>query len=205
MRKLRTALRIGVAAMSLAGFCGVATAQSQRTHVLTVRLPDGSLEQIRYAGNTPPRVVFSTEPLPLDIAMPAPMFGAFAQLDRIAAEMDRQAAALMRQAETLAAQPAAASTLTVGTLPPGSASYSMVTTVLGNGVCTRSVEITSQGNGAPPRVVSHSSGNCGAGSGGSAVSLPPAPAPRRGPDVIMTKARAPQRYAGLVRNAAYQR
>src|SRR5579863_5819649 len=88
-------------------------------------------------------------------------------------------------------------------LPPGSQSYSFISTMSGNGVCTQSVEITSQGNGAAPRVVSHSSGNCAPGSApAGSVKLPAALAPAKRSDLILTNADGPRPYAGMVRQVA---
>ncbi len=107
MRTLRTALLAGVAASAI-GFPGAALAQSPQTHVMTVRLPGGGVEQIRYTGDVPPQVVVAESPAPIEAFAPMPsLFGPqspFAALDRISAEMDRQAAAMFRQADALAAQ-----------------------------------------------------------------------------------------------------
>jgi hypothetical protein len=105
-------------------------------------------------------------------------------------------------------------------MPAGGHSYSYISTMSGNGVCSRSVEITSQGNG-PPRVVSHSSGNCDPAIGGStgAATLPATPArptrqpdllytqngssqprPAKQPDVVLTRSAQP--YANIVRQVA---
>jgi hypothetical protein len=204
MRTLRTAFLAGVAA-SVIGLSGAALAQTPRTHVMTVRLPGGGLAQIRYTGDVAPQIVFDEAPAMGDVLSPNSLFGAsspFAMLDRIAAEMDRRAAAMFRQADALAAQARSGqpTEAAFGNLPAGSQSYSSVSTISGNGVCTQSVEITSQGNGAAPRVVRRSSGNCGpeAGSTGS-VTLPAAPLPANRPDVVWTNARGHRPYAGLVR------
>jgi hypothetical protein len=210
MRVLRTALLAGVAAVAI-GFSGAATAQSPNIHVMTVRLPGGGSAEIRYTGEVAPQVVVSEAPATLGAPMLMPsLFGSgppFAMLDRISAEMDRRAAAMFREADALAAR-ASSGQLTeaaLRNLPPGSRSYSFVSTMSGNGVCTRSVEITSMGNGAQPRVVSHSSGNCGptAGTPGS-INLPAAPAPVRArqPDLVLTKAGEAKPYAGMVRRVA---
>ncbi len=230
MRTCRNALLAGVAAIAI-GAAGAAFAQSDNLHVMTVRLPDGSLAQIRYSGNVAPRVSFSEAPAPIDVAAAMPsLFGPgspFAAMERISAEMDREAAAMFRRADALAAE-ANSGQLTeaaLRTLPPGSQSYTFVSTMSGNGVCSQSVEITGMGNGQPPRVVRHSSGDCGpmggpAGgpTGGTAGSVdlptatPPlgragpvwtaAPAqpavPASRPDVIWTSAKGAKPYAGLV-------
>jgi hypothetical protein len=204
MRNLRTGLIAGVAAGAI-GFCGAALAQSSNTHLLTVNLPGGGVAQIHYTGDVPPQVVLSNG-APLDVWTPMPALSGpgspFAMLDRLSAEMDRQAAAMFVRADALAAQ-ARSGQLTEAAardLPPGSESYSFVSTISGNGVCTRSVEITSQGNGTAPRVVSHSSGNCGAVPGATAtIGLPAAPVPANRPDVVWASAHGSKPAAGLVR------
>ena len=187
-----------------------ASAQSASSHVMTVRLPDGGVAQIRYTGNVAPQVSVSEGPAPapaaINLLAPMPQlvewgFGAdspFAMMDRISAEMDRQAAAMLRQADALAAQARSGQVTEAATrnLPPGSASYSFVSTMTGNGVCTQSVEITSQGNGQAPRVVRHSSGNCSAAAGGGgSVNLPTAVTPPGRPEIIETNAQSPRPYA----------
>lgn len=228
MRTFRNALLAGVAGVAVA-LSGAAFAQSGNDHVMTVRLPDGGLAQIRYSGSVAPRVTFGEAPSATDLfAVPSLVefgFGPgspFAAMERISAEMDREAAAMFRRADTLAAT-AGSGQLTEAALrnmPPGSQSYTFVSTMSGNGVCSQSVEITSTGNGTP-RVVRHSSGNCGpqgtlgGGSTGS-VDLPTAAPPlgQRGPvwtsapaqravpssrpDVIWTSAKGKEPYAGLV-------
>ncbi len=204
MRNLRTVLLAGVAA-SVIGISSAALAQSSNTHLLTVNLPGGGVAQIHYTGDIPPQVVFSNG-APLDAWAPMPALSGpdapFAMLDRISAEMDREAAAMFARADALAAQAQSGqlNEAAARNLPPGSQSYSFVSTISGNGVCTRSVEITSQGNGAAPRVVSHSSGNCGAMPGASgSIGLPAAPATANRPDVVWASAPGPKPAAGLVR------
>ncbi len=226
MRTLQITLLAGVAAVAL-GLAAAAQAQTPQIHVMTVRMPDGGAAQIRYTGNVAPRISFSEAPAPVDVFAPMPtLFGRdspFAMLDRISAEMDRQAAAMFRQANALAAdaQSGQLTEAALRNLPPGSQSYTFVSTMSGNGVCSQSVEITREGNG-PPRVVRHSSGNCGAlpGTAGS-VNLPTAtpqtqrpgpvwtsapaqppsavPAPAARPDVVWTGASGAKPYQGLVK------
>ncbi len=205
MPTLRSALMAGVAALAV-GFPAAALGQSPATHLLTVRLPGGGVAEIRYTGDVPPQVVAAPGPAAIAAVMPMPsLFDAgspFAMLDRIPAEMDRQAAAMFRQADALAAQARSGqlSEAAMRNLPPGSASYSFVSTMSGNGVCTRSVAINSTGNGAAPRIVSHSSGNCGAAPGASgSINLPAAAAPASRPDVVWTRARGARPAAGLAR------
>ncbi len=79
-----------------------------------------------------------------------------------------------------------------GRVPWAGESYSYVSTISGNGVCTQSVRITSRGDGTPPQVERHSSGNCGAAAApqgrlGSATGRSGADAPPKQPDLILTQ------------------
>ena len=44
-------------AVALAGATAVAAAERAHDHVLTVMLPDGSVEHVRYSGDVAPRIV----------------------------------------------------------------------------------------------------------------------------------------------------
>jgi len=226
MRTLQKLLVAGAAAIAV-GASGAAWAQSPKTHVMTVRLPDGGIEQIQYVGDVPPQVSFAAGPavLPVFASMPS-LFGGdspFAMMERISAEMDRRSAAMFRQIDAMAtrAQSGQLTEAAMRNLPPGSQSYSFVSTMSGNGVCTRSVQITSAGNGTAPKVVSHSSGDCDGMTSGpgtaNSVNLPGnlpgsqpgsslpavrAPAPTHRPDVLWTSADGPNSYVGLVRKVA---
>jgi len=215
MALTRTALLAGAAALAFAGLAGVAHAESARAHVLTLQLPGGGTEQIRYTGDVPPQIVLQPDTGALQIAM-MPMAGGawaspFAAFDRIAAEMDQQAAAMLQQAQAMSR---AALTnvdnlmmmppgMSPGALPAGTQGYTFVSTFSGNGVCTRSVTITSDGNGAKPKVVSQVSGNCGVPSRGAESAVQrEMPIPARLPHTIQVKAEgrasnAPI-YAGIV-------
>jgi hypothetical protein len=213
MRNVRTALLAGAAAVALASLSGAAVARDLNTHLMTLQLPSGGVAEIRYTGDVPPQVVLSPAPTELGSLMPISSFfgpgSPFAMLDRISAAMDREAASLMRQAEMLANAPAFAANQPIeaalGSLPPGSQSYTMVSTWSGNGVCTQSVEITSPANGGQPRVVSHSSGNCGSARGSMGViETPTTPPPTHQPRILETSTHGTQPYAGLVREASWQ-
>src|ERR1051325_6151240 len=208
MRAFRTALLGGLAAFVLASIAGTAAAQSAKSHVMQVRLPGGATAEIHYVGDVPPRVVVNAEPTSLAAFDPFPSFfgpgSPFVAMQRISAEMDRQMAAMLARAESLTAQARSGSPQVIeaalGKLPTGSQHYSFVSTMSGNGVCTRSVQITSQGNGAPPKVVSHSSGNCGPAVGPDAsgtLNLPVArpPVQDKEPGLILTMVRDPQAAA----------
>ena len=235
MRTIRTAMIAGTAAIGLVGLPGAASAQSPRIHVMNVQLPDGGVAQVQYVGDVPPQIAVANAPtvaplgFPMFMAMPS-LFGSespFAMMDRISAAMDRQMAAVMQSAQTLPTLNATQMTeAAMRNLPAGAQSYSFSSTLSGNGVCVRSVQITSSGNGAEPKVVSHSSGNCGPetapqvnGVPGGSVNLPsttapvkrpdtlwinnPAPsAPAKRPDTLRVKSDKPVPYAGMVQQTA---
>jgi hypothetical protein len=214
MRNVRTAFLVGATAIGVAGLSGAAAAQDPGTHVMTVVMPGGGLAEIRYTGDVPPQVVFNPAPAPLSAFAPYGAFfgpaSPFAELERISAAMDREAASLMRQAEMLTQTPAFATNQPIeavlGNMPPGTASYTMVSTWSGNGVCTQSVEVTTPANGGKPRVVSNSSGNCGSAPGTMGpAGTPTIPAPTHRPYILETGTRGSAPYPGLVREAAWQR
>ena len=99
MQKFRTAALIGAVVLAAAGLAGASAGELARTHILTVRLPDGSIEQIRYVGDLPPQIHWTQDPAPLfspgfeRMDMNSP----FAALDRMSAEMDREAQAIFNQ------------------------------------------------------------------------------------------------------------
>jgi hypothetical protein len=149
-------------ALATAAVAGVA---ADKFHEMTVALPDGSVQHIRYTGNVAPRVVV----LPASaVIAPAGLFDTFdapfADLDRMMVEMDRQSDALLRQAALLGAQPANGAArldpAVIARMPAGSFSYSFVSTSSGNGSCTQSLQVTSYGGSQKPKMVSQSSGNC---------------------------------------------
>jgi hypothetical protein len=150
MRLSRTVLLAGVAALGLAGVAGMAEAQTSNTHVMTVQLPNGAIEQIRYVGDVPPQVVV----VPNAVSFESP----FAALEQMTALMNRQAEAMLRSVRTMAMQPVP--------VPMTEAAFGPAAP--GPGVCMRSVQITYTGNGEAPHVVSRTAGDCGP-SGGSAV------------------------------------
>lgn len=160
MRTVKTALLGGAAALGVLALAGVAMAAGPVFHEMTIELPGGGVEHVRYTGNVAPKVVFEAVP----VAASSGYWNAawpFAELDQISALMDQQFAQMMEQARVMN-QMAAAGGLNEAVLqnaPPGTSGYSMITTLSGNGYCSRSVQITSSPNG--PKVVSHSSGDCG--------------------------------------------
>jgi hypothetical protein len=182
----------------LAGAClAPAMAQNGQVHVMTVQLPGGGVEQIRYTGDVAPRVVLVPVPVPSMVAMPMMQADPFATLERISAMVDQQATTLLRQVQALRAAPQSV----LPGLPPGANGYSFVSTMSGNGVCMHSLRITYNGNGAP-KMVSSTSGDCGP----SAAQPPsqvtaPEPAIHPMPNTIEAKATG----AAPVRQIAWNR
>jgi hypothetical protein len=152
----------------------MAKAQTPDVHVLTLHLPNGQVEQIRYTGKVPPNVVLAPDAMATSFAPASP----FALLARMSADMDRQAAVMFRTINDMA-------------MPDG-AGLGMMPVVSGPGVCTRSVQITFTGNGQAPHVVSRTAGDCGPAQGeATPAMLPNAPVPHRAPAVIEAKAEDP--------------
>lgn len=191
MRAVSPALLAGVAAIMLAGYAGLAEAKIPNNHVLTVRLPDGQVEQVRYVGDVPPTLIVLPEAVSASIDPGFP----FGMLDQISAAMDRQAAAWFR---TVNAQIAAG----------GDGSGSIVAGS-GSGVCLRSVQISYSGDQAP-RVVSRTSGDCAAaGDTAAPVALPHGTAPewtpgsKPMPGLVQAKAANP--YQGMLHTVSDRR
>jgi hypothetical protein len=185
----------------LSGALGVAAAR-QDTHVMTVRLPGGAVEQIRYSGDVPPQIAFAGSALPFDVGWPVAFFGPdspFAEMNRISAEMDRQMAAMIGNADALAANPGVTE-IGAGQLPPGAESYSFVSSMSGNGVCARSVQITSRGKGQKPQVLSRTYGDCGSGSGGAVPGVQHS-VPADQPSDVQDIRYVPRSNGGMVREA----
>ncbi len=179
MRTTRLTLLTGSAAIALAGFATIAPAATPEAHVLTLRLPGGQVEQVRYAGDVPPTVVLAPQSVVTSFAPAAP----FALLQQISADMDRQAAALFANMTMLPSS--------------GFGGFGLVPVMSGPGVCSRSIQITFAGTGQAPQVVSHTSGDCGPAPAGAApAALPNVPAPVRVPAVIRAKADSP--WQGLI-------
>src|SRR4051794_11946038 len=101
MSYLRNALLAGAAVVVLGGAAGLAEAQtpdaSGAVHVMTVRMPNGMVQQIRYTGDVPPRIVFvPVESQVMESRVAQPVESPFAMMQRMSAEMDRQMAMMMQ-------------------------------------------------------------------------------------------------------------
>lgn len=168
MRKIRTAVLAGFAAVAVVG---TALAATHNIHHMKIALPDGSIARIEYQGDVAPKVAVvpvSSAALPVALfepfALPAFDMAPFAALDRAAVQMDHAMDAMIRQAATLPAQPFVSDgkldMAAFGKMPAGTVHYSFVSTSTGNGTCSRSVEMSSYGAGQQPKVVQTSSGDC---------------------------------------------
>ena len=163
MRLIPASLLVGAAVLGLGAFALPAAGKDPAVHQMTIQLPDGGTETIRYTGEVAPKVSFVETPFA--IAWPAPgAFGfepKFAAFDRIAADMDRQMGALWQQAATPQKWFNGGDLSQAGLQNLGGSAYTMVTESFGNNVCTRMTQITSSPHGKP-KVVSRTSGNCNA-------------------------------------------
>jgi hypothetical protein len=177
MRLMKPSLLVGAAVLGLSAVALPAIGKEPATHEITIQLPGGGAETIRYAGDVAPKVTFVQAPFA--VAWPAPVafgFGpSFAALDRIAADMDRQVDAFWRQARTMASWSGNGdlSQAALQNLAPGSSAYSVVSQSFGGKVCTRMTKITSSPNGGKPKVVSRTSGNCDASPTGAGIAPSP--------------------------------
>jgi hypothetical protein len=191
MRTIKTAALAGLASLALAA---PVAAKSPPLHTLSVALPGGGIEQIRYSGDVPPEVVMlpAPAPVPADFAS----WPAWPGFDQIAAIMDRDAMSLLQQVAMLAQQPVFAFdqplAIDIANLPPGTR------------WCSESVAITRAGPNAAPQIVRHSAGNCaGAPVGGASAPVqatPPTQAPQR---LMVRNERTPQ--PATVQRVAWQR
>jgi hypothetical protein len=183
----------GVAAIA----CVTAAAAAEKQHVMNVRLPDGSVEHVRYTGDTPPRILIADPAAQPAAMMPMAGFGdPFADMARISAMMDAQADAMMahaseiqRVAMTQAAAPAGEGQMTVVNMPQGAGGYSYVSTTTVNGkTCTVSMTSQPGKQGAQPQMLRKVSGDgCTAAQqqGGPHLAVQPAtPTPPAKPHTV---------------------
>ena len=168
MRTKTSSILAGFAALTLAGSVALAADKGTPRYEITIPLPGGGTEHIQYTGNVAPQVRFNS--LPFAVVWPDrtafwvdPSFAAF---DRMSAEMDRQIDALFQQTRSLTFAPMpdsqGLSEAALKSLPPGSSSYSWISTFTGDHVCTQMLQITAPVNGGKPEVVSNQSGDCDA-------------------------------------------
>jgi hypothetical protein len=162
MRLSGSVLAAGAAALALIGVARFASAEPADTRVMTVQLPNGAVEHIRYRGNVPPQVILvPVTAVPASAAFQSP----FALLDQMSAMMDRQAEAMLRAVSAMAAQPFS--------VPTTEAAFGRMSP--GTGVCMRSIQVTYLGNGQQPHVVSQTTGDCGPSQGATVPAQQPVP------------------------------
>jgi hypothetical protein len=167
------ALLGGVAAIA----CVTAAAAAEKQHVMTVRLPDGSVEHVRYTGDTPPRIL---------VAAPAAESDPFADMERISAMMDAQADAMMAHASEMQR---VAMTQAAGAPAGQGGSYSYVSTTTVDGkTCTVSMQSQPGKAGAQPQMIRNVSGDgCSAvqrQTGPQPVAQPARPTPPAAPHTV---------------------
>lgn len=170
MHRTRNWLMAGAAVALIAGTAVIARAASPAFHELTVALPGGGVEHIRYSGDVRPEIVVLpraavADPLAAAFAPPFDAWHGFAQLQQISQALDAEMAAQMRamQAQTHALEAAAQSgryDAAFGTLPPGAVEYTQISTFSGHGVCTRTTRLATPAGGGRPQFVSDVSGDC---------------------------------------------
>lgn len=168
MQKTRNWLIGGAAALALAGMAAVADAQSSQIHEMTVQLPGGGVEHIRYSGDVKPAIVVMprlavADPFAADFAADFWPDRAFAQMQAIELQMDHRLNAMLEQANAMQAMAQSGRyDIAFGKMPPGTKQFTQISTFTSNGVCTRTISVTSPATaGAQPQLVSNVSGNCG--------------------------------------------
>jgi hypothetical protein len=164
-------------------FAGAAVAATAELHTMQVNLPDGSVAQITYVGDTAPKVAIE----PVD-GQAAAYLDPFAAMDRdfarMSAMMEAQRQQAMQQVAAMQQQAAAGAqpgkVFIAGTMPQGTSySYTVVSSSNGQGSCTQSVELRSDGAGKEPQVTRASSGDCGAAKSGEGDKPVPVSAPQK--------------------------
>ena len=196
MKFIYPAILGGAALVGLAVLIPSLAGKGPLVHRLMVPLPDGGTEMITYSGDAAPKVTFHPDSFDFDWPT-GPAFGflpSFVALDRVAASMDRDMGDFLRQAETLERLPAGPTMTTSPsrTIPAGDASYSQISEMIGDGTCTRMVQVTQRAPGEKPEVMSRVSGNCDAG---NAPVPEPNPAGLKAIKAQMTAAPAASRTA----------
>jgi hypothetical protein len=162
---VRTIAKIIMVASGACAFGGAALAASPaKVHMVRVAMPDGTIRQIRYQGDTPPRIVFI--PVRRVAVVDPVLFDPFRLMDRMATDMDRQFALTQRRAAMAAAERTASGrrvpvTISSTTrMPAGNVRYSFVSSSNGRTTCSRMIQITSTGSDRPAKVVSRTEGDC---------------------------------------------
>lgn len=180
---MRLISKLALTGAGLVAAAGTAVAAEDAMKVMQVRLDDGSVVHIRYAGDRKPQVavVPADKAAPSRVVMADPVAARFAAMNAMFADMDRQMAALQREAAEMRRQGVAVdaqgrpmTVVSTRALPAGTVRYSVVTTRNGN--CTRTVETRYAAGGEAPIVVERTAGDCSA-----TPSAKPAPAQKPTP------------------------
>jgi len=160
MRKLRTVVLSGFAALAVAG---AALAATRDMHVMKVGLPGGAVARIEYEGDVAPKVIVAQAAVPVDL-FDAVDTAPSAVFDRIAASISRDMDAMVHEIGAFEPMPPSADgkidLAALAKLPPGTVHYQFISTSDGSGTCGRSLEVTSYGPDHKPKIVTNSSGNC---------------------------------------------
>ena len=152
----------GAGALLLAGSVAFA-ADRPAVHDITIQLPGGGVERVQYTGDVAPKIVFDAPAEPF-WTVPTDWTRSFAAFDALDAAMDRQMDAMLRQVQALQAATVtngALNNAALRDLPPGTSSYTWISTTNGVRSCTRTVQVRASENGGKPQVVSQTSGDCG--------------------------------------------
>lgn len=200
MRFYRKALIAGGVGIALAG--AAFAADQAKYKVMTIALPDGSVQQIRYVGDTPPQVTLVAQPIAQPVDLFDAVFGpdsAFAEMQRVSAAMQAQSEAMMRQAAQAVQAPAGGHGVTLTNAagePVGVAHFSYVSTSTDANGCTQTVSYSSDGQAAQagqPNVVRTASDGCSAAvKAGVTQTSAPAPAVKSAPAVTPVSASKPE-------------
>lgn len=175
MRMISRTVLVGIAALTLGGTAMAAVPESR---VVRVTWPDGSVH-VRHSGDVAPVMVsrpagvaiMVDRPTILVVPVRHSMFPVMSlrqgivRFDRVMAAIERRMDLAMRQAARLTAQaPGEQQRLRLvsgESVPPGTVSYSFVSTTSGGKTCSRSVRVIAIGPDQPAKVERASSGDCG--------------------------------------------
>lgn len=161
MKLLSKVLIGGAAAALLAGTAALA-AQKPAVHHLSILVPGFGVERIAYTGDVVPKVVMQPRASfgPFFASPFAQMDHVMAQMNAVQARMDRRMATSLAQFRQMQSGASPVFRANLSKLPAGTQSYSVVTTMVGNKVCTRTTAFTRASNDAKPRMISNMSGDC---------------------------------------------
>lgn len=159
MKVISKAVLAGIGALALGG---TAVAAAPDSKVIRVTYPDGSVQHIRYRGDIAPKIV--RVPVHRSIFPAMSLRQEMIRFDRIMAAMDRRMDLMMRRAARLTANASNGQQrvrfVSGEALPPGTVSYSFVSTTSGGKTCSRSVRVVAADPDQPARVERASSGDC---------------------------------------------